>query len=141
MQEPSTDSFRPSSEQLRYAEVLEIGMKAGLACLCITFALYVFGIMKPHIPLGQLPEHLTKNVHDYLIDAKVEPGWAWVTMLRYGDFFNFIGITLLAGVTVVCYLAILRPLLRRKDVIYTVLAVLEVIVLVVAASGVIAVGH
>jgi len=44
-------------------------------------------------------------------------------------------------VTVLCYLAVLPLLVKRRDTIYAVLALLEVIVLLVAASGIIAVGH
>jgi hypothetical protein len=68
-------------------------------------------------------------------------GWHWVRMLGYGDFVNFIGVAILAGVTILCYIAIIPMLLKRKDFIYAVLALLEVVVLLVAASGIIAVGH
>jgi hypothetical protein len=44
-------------------------------------------------------------------------------------------------VTVICYAAIIPLLLKRKDFVYATLAVLEVLVLVAAASGIIAVGH
>jgi hypothetical protein len=128
-------------EQIRYANVLEKGMYVGLACLLVTFALYVFAIMPPHIPLESLSEHWTKNVHEYLHDAEIEAGWGWVSKLGCGDFVNFIGIAILAGVTVVCYAAIIPLLLKKKDFVYATLAVLEVLVLVAAASGIIAVGH
>jgi hypothetical protein len=62
-------------------------------------------------------------------------------MLGCGDFINFIGIAILAGVTVLSYLAIIPLLLKRRDFIYAVLASLEVLVLAVAASGIITVGH
>jgi hypothetical protein len=62
-------------------------------------------------------------------------------MLRYGDFLNFIGIAMLAGVTIVCYAAIIPMLLKRKDKVYALLALLEVVVLVLAASGVVSGGH
>jgi hypothetical protein len=141
MLEKSDASLEPSPEQVRYAGVLEKGMFAGLACLFVTFALYVFGIMGPYIPLRELPEHWTKNVHEYLTDGGIEAGWSWVGMLRYGDFINFIGIATLAGVTVLSYLVIIPLLLKSRDIIFAVLAFLEVLVLVAAASGVIAGGH
>ena len=62
-------------------------------------------------------------------------------MLGYGDFVNFIGIVILAGVTVPCYLAIIPMFVKKKDMIYALLALLEVIVLTAAASGIIVVGH
>lgn len=134
-------SLEPSPDQVRYARVLEKGMYAGLACLFLTFAIYVTGIMKPYVPLDKLPEYWTKSAQEYLETAKIDAGWGWVPMLGYGDFINFIGIASLAGVTAFCYLAILPLLLNRGDKVYAVLALLEVIVLAIAASGLIAIGH
>ena len=139
-QKPDT-SLKPSPEQVRYSDVLQKGMFLGLACLFVTFALYVFGIMEPHIPLEKLPQYWQKSVHEYLADADIEPGWGWIKMVGHGDFVNFIGITILASVTVVCYCAIIPLLLKGKDGIYAALAILEVIVLVAAASGIISMGH
>ncbi len=58
-----------------------------------------------------------------------------------GDYLNFVGIALLAAVTIVCYIGILPNLFRKKDWIYATIAVLEVLILVLAASGIVAVGH
>jgi hypothetical protein len=141
MTENPEQSVEPTPEQLRYAGVLEKGMYVGLICLFVTFALYVSGIMQPYIPLHTLPEHWTKNVHEYLTEAEIDAGWSWVSMLGYGDFLNFVGITILAGVTVLSYLAIIPLLFRSRDFIYAAVALLEVIVLAVAASGIVAGGH
>jgi hypothetical protein len=141
MENRSDASLEPTPIQLRYALVLEKGMYLGLLCLFVTYALYVFGIVEANIPREQIPELWTKSVHEYLHDTDIDAGWSWVTMLRYSDFLNFIGIAILAGVSIVCYLAILPMLLEKKDYVYAVLALLEVIVLAVAASGIIAVGH
>jgi hypothetical protein len=141
MQENPQASVEPTPEQLRYAVVLEKGMYAGLVCLLVTFAIYVSGIIAPHIPLDELPDHWNKSVHDYLSEADIEAGWAWVGMLGKGDFINFIGIAALAGVTVLAYLAIIPLLFKSKDMIYVILASVEVLVLLAAASGLIAGGH
>ena len=140
MEEKSDASLEPTPEQIRYARFLEKGMYVGLACLLITFALYVFGIMEPFIPLEKLPGYWSKSVREYLAETGIEPGWSWVWKLGYGDFVNFIGIATLAGVTLFCYGSIIPLLLKRKDKVYAVLAILEVLVLAVAASGIIKVG-
>ena len=137
------------SEQLLYAKVLEIGMYIGLVILFITFGVYVSGIMAPAVPLDQVSSYWHLGVHDYLETvnqnhlqlAHPPTGWAWLTMLGKGDFLNFIGIAILGGVTIICYLAIIPTLLRKKDNAYVAMALLEVIVLSLAASGILAVGH
>lgn len=141
MEEHPDASLEPTPEQLRYASVLAKGMYAGLACLFVTFALYVLGIMEPYIPLAKLPEYWTMSAHEYLTEAKIDTGWSWVRMLGHGDFVNFVPIAGLAGVTVFCYLSIVPLLLKSKDKVYAILVLLEAIVLAIAASGIIEVGH
>lgn len=140
MAQESQIQLEASEEQLVYAKILEKGMLVGLGILFITFAIYAFGIMKPYIPLNEISSYWGTNVTEYLHNTGIEPGWTWVTMLKYGDFINFIGIAILAGVTVLCYLVIIPTLLRKKDVVYAVLALLEALILAVAASGILGTG-
>jgi len=141
MEEKTNDLLKATPEQLLYARILEKGMYLGLLILFITYVLYVFGIMDPYIPMDKISNYWSMNVHDYLEHAGIKDGWAWLGMLKYGDFINFIGVALLAGVTIICYAAIVPTLLKSKDTVYAVLAVIEVIILSAAASGILAVGH
>jgi hypothetical protein len=137
------------SEQLLYARALEIGMYIGLAILFITFGLYASGILTPAVPLDQISNYWNQGVNDYLEAVNRDhlymehppTGWAWVTMLGKGDFLNFVGIAILSGITIVCYLVIVPALLRKKDFAYLAMVLLEVLVLSLAASGVLVVGH
>lgn len=140
MAEKQNVSLEATPEQILYAKLLEKGMYVGLLILLITFGLYAFGIMDPYIPLNKISKYWAMNVDDYLHEANIKAGWAWVGMIKYGDFVNFIGIAILAGVTILCYAAIVPTLMRSKDTIYVVLAILEVIVLSVAASGILGAG-
>jgi len=124
-----------TEEQLAYAKLLDIGMKAGLLMLVITFAVYVMGILTPYVPVNDLPNYWKLPVKQYLEVTHIPHGWAWIGMLGKGDFLNFIGIAFLAGVTIICYVRIIPILFRKKDTIYAVLAILEVLVLTLAASG------
>ena len=56
-----------TQEQMLYARILEKGMLVGLILMFITFGLYVFGIMKPVIPLEEVSRYWSMSVHDYLI--------------------------------------------------------------------------
>lgn len=128
-------------EQVLYAKVLQKGMYLGLLLLFVTFAIYILGILDPYIPMKELPGYWSLGVNEYLHEAKINPGWAWAGMLGYSDFMNFIGIVILSGVTIVCYISIVPTLLRNNDKVYAVIAVLEVLVLSLAASGILAAGH
>ena len=140
MDEKQNVSLEATPEQILYAKLLEVGMYIGLVILFITFGLYAFGVMDPYIPLDKISQYWTMNVNDYLHHANIKAGWSWVGMLKYGDFVNFIGIAMLAGVTILCYAAIVPTLLKNNDRVYAVLALLEVIILSVAASGILGAG-
>lgn len=141
MEEKTNALLKATPEQILYAKILEWGMYIGLLVLFITFGLYAFGILDPYIPLDKISNYWSYNVHDYLEHAGIKDGWAWLGMLKYGDFINFVGVAILAGVTIICYAAIVPTLLKNKDMVYAILAVLEVIILSAAASGILAVGH
>jgi hypothetical protein len=129
-----------TEEQLAYAKLLDSGMKLGLLILVVTFAVYMSGLLAPHVPVEELPNYWKMPVHKYLAAADIHPGWAWLGMLGKGDFLNFIGIAFLAGVTIVCYLRIIPILFEKKDATYAVLAIIEVLVLALAASGLLKAG-
>ncbi|MCL5023332.1 MAG: hypothetical protein M1497_08215 [Nitrospirae bacterium] len=131
---------RATEEQVAYAKLLDSGMKAGLLVLVVTFVIYVTGIFVPHVPVNDLPKHWSMPVHKYLQAANIPIGWSWLVMVGKGDFVNFIGIAFLAGVTLFCYIRIIPILFRKKDTVYGIIAILEVLVLVLAASGILKTG-
>lgn len=129
-----------TKEQLTYAALLNIGMKVGLLLLVVSFALYMSGLLQPHVPVDKLPDYWGLSVHKYLEASNIHPGWGWVSMLSRGDFLNFVGIAFLAGVTMLCYVRIIPILLEKKDRVYAAIGILEVLVLALAASGLLKTG-
>ena len=135
-----SNKLKATEEQLAYAKLLDLGMKLGLLTLVITFIVYVFGIFTPHVAVEELPNYWNLPVKKYLNVLNIHTGWSWLSMIGKGDFLNFIPIVFLAGVTILCYIRIIPILFRKKDTIYAVLAIVEVLVLVLAASGVLKAG-
>lgn len=135
-------------EQILYADILEKGMFAGLALIIITFILYVTGIMSPAVPLDQIAGYWALPVKQYLTAinanflhlAHPPTGWVWMTLLSKGDFLNFLPIAILSGVTMVCYAAIVPGLFKRGDKAYAIMAIAEVLILALAASGLLSAG-
>jgi hypothetical protein len=132
--------YSATEEQLIYSVILDRGMKLGLLIIVATFLIYVSGILTPHIPVSKISGYWGLSVHKYLQEAGIPTGWAWVGMVHKGDFLNFIGIAFLAGVTLVCFLGIIPILFRKGDRVYAAFAVLEVLVLALAASGILKTG-
>ena len=122
--------------QILYANILNVGMLIGLISLIVIFILYVTGIFSPLIPLEKVQTYWVLSVHNYLEKSGIEAGWAWFGKLQYGDMLNFIPIAFLSLLTIICYTSLIPGLIRKKDTTYTVIAIVEIIVLLVAASGI-----
>ena len=138
-----------SEEQMLYAAWLEKGMLLGLALIVISFGLYVFGIIEPVIPLDELSKYWGLSVKEYLLAVNsnflhmehAPTGWAWMTLIGKGDYMNFLPIAILSGITILCY-AVIVPVFKRKgDKAYMIMSIAEVVILTLAASGILAVGH
>lgn len=138
-----------SEEQMLYARWLEKGMLLGLALLVISFGLYVFGIITPVIPLDELSNYWGLSVKEYLAAVNSNflhqphppTGWAWMKLIGKGDFLNFLPIAILSGVTILCYIVIVPVFQRKGEKAYMIMAIAEVLILTLAASGLLAVGH
>lgn len=131
------ESVHATPEQTAYADLLFYGCWAGLAIMLVTYSLYVLGVITPHVPLETMPQVWSHPVSLYLEKAQVPTGWGWASLLGKGDFLNFLGIVLLAGLSIICYLRTIPALFRKGDKLMGAIAVAEVLVLLLAASGIV----
>lgn len=132
---PVDKELRPRPEQVVYANVLSSGVWMGLLVLVVTYVLYVAGVLSPHVEVSRVALYWNKGVDEYLKATNSPQGWGWLSMLGSGDFLNYLGLAFLSLLTVVCYLVLLPGYIRQKDRVYSIICVLEVVVLSVAASG------
>jgi len=127
-------------EQIRYADLLFYGSWAAIGLMLITYVVYVAGILEPHVPVDKLPEYWRLPVHHYVEEAKIPLGWDWLRLIGAGDFLNFLGLVLLAGMTIICFLLLLPAYIRQKDIAFTIIVIVEILVLCLGASGILGVG-
>jgi hypothetical protein len=134
------NKLKATEEQIAYAKLLDGGMKIGLISITVTFVIYLSNILTPHIPISDVPKYWSMPVKQYLKATGIHTGWSWLGMVGKGDFLNFLGIAFLAGLTIVCFIRIIPILFRKKDIVYFIIAIIEVLVLVLAASGILKAG-
>jgi len=120
-------------DQHIYARWLEVGTHAGFVVLIFTFLIYVFALLDPLVPPQELTRLWSLPVDRYVAATGAPTGWGWLRFLDRGDYLNFVGITVLASITIACYARII-PLLPRMQ---AALAALQILVLLAAASGLI----
>jgi hypothetical protein len=130
-----------SDEQRLYARWLDFGTRTGFVVLMAAFLAYVFEVVPPAIALDDLPRYWRLPVNEYLAATGAPTGWGWVRRLGSGDYLNFLGVALLGGVTIVCYLRLLPALLAKGERVFALLCALEIVVLLVAAAGIVGTGH
>lgn len=133
--------FYASREQLVYAAVLDLGMKIGMGALVVTFVIYISGVLPAHIPPEELPNYWGLSLGEYMTVAGVEAGWGWLKLAGTGDFINFFGVCFLAAVTIFSYVRIVIYPLKKKDKIFATLLIVQILVLALGASGILAMGH
>lgn len=131
----------PTREQIVFAAILRAGTGLSMLALVAGFLLYVGGVLSPVVPIAGLPRFWGLSAERYLAATGLPRGWGWLGLVGHGDILNFLGITMLAGLTIVCYVAVLPAFLRKGDTVYSAIIVLELAVLLLAASGLVAAGH
>ncbi|MBU1612352.1 MAG: DUF1634 domain-containing protein, partial [Proteobacteria bacterium] len=107
----------------------------GIVLMIITYTIYVTGLLPAHVDMDVVAQNWGKGVTEYMHITGSPSGWTWLTMLGSGDFINFLGLAMLALLTIVCYFILLPGYIRRKNYIYASIVVAEVLVLSLAASG------
>jgi hypothetical protein len=130
------DGPLPMTEQRRaYAELLDVLVRIGMVLVVATFAPYATGLLRPSIPLSELPALWGLPLSEYLERTGARPGLWWLTMLGRADFLPLAGVAFLASATIACYVRIIPIFGRSRNVPYLVIALLQVVVLLLAASG------
>jgi len=125
-----------AEEREIFARWLDVGTRIGFVVLVATFLLYVLGILPSHIPLADLPHYWRFSVVRYLAETGEPTGWGWVRRVHEGDLATLLGIAILAAANMFCYVRVLPDLVRRREWAFAVMCALELLVFLVAASGV-----
>ena len=126
--------------QRGYARTLAWGTRIGLGLLVLSFAAYLLGLA-PYVPIEQLPELWRKPASNLLAQTAVQAGWGWAAHLPRSDMLVMAAIAVLATCSIPCLLVAARVFQRARERVLVAVCVLEVAVLILAASGLLAVGH
>ncbi len=131
---------KATEEQILYGNILNKGMIIGLIGLIVAFIIYALEVMPTKIPLVEVQHYWVMPVHEYLEKSGMHAGWYWITQIGYADMLNLFPIAFLSALTIICYIAILPVLSKKKDTVYVILSIVEVLVLCLAASGILGTG-
>jgi hypothetical protein len=123
-----------SQTERHFARWVLWGSRGALALLVAGFFLYVTGVLPAHVPLAELPKLWGLPLGQFLAAAHAPSGWQWLALAGRGDYFNYLGIVVLCAIIIAAYLRVL-PGLTRGERAFALIAALELVVLLTAASG------
>jgi hypothetical protein len=116
-----------------YARWLERGSKLAFAFALLALALYLSGALAPLVPLEELPRLWTLPAAELARQVQAPTGWAWLPLVRYGDYLNLLGISVFALLALVCTARVIPTFFARGERALALLAALQALVLLAAA--------
>ncbi len=137
----NTSAFENASEQQLYAKIVYHMNHLGFFALVAGFALYLTGMLTPHVPLEDLPQYWSLPLEQYLEKTGALTGWQWISELGYGDVAPLIGVAVLASIPLVCYLVLFFQFLQRGAKPLVVITVIELFFMLLSASNLIQISH
>jgi hypothetical protein len=120
---------------LRYARWLLWGTRVGLALLVAGFLVYAAGLVAPHVPIERMPALWSGPAAEYLKATGIDPGWGWARLLPRGEMLPLAAIAFLASCSIACLAAAMPVFFRGGERALALICLLEILVLVLAASG------
>lgn len=126
--------------QQLFARWLDAGTKIAFLLLAASFLAYVTGLLPAQLPPEELAKLWGLPLREFVAAAGAPTGWGWLELWARGDYVNYFGMVLLASIVMAAFLRVL-PLLARHDRSFAAIAALEIVVLLAAASGLLAGAH
>jgi hypothetical protein len=128
-------------EQGTYARWLVRGNQLALVVMLAGFAAYLAGLWSPLVDRHDLPGLWHLSAREYLQRTGVPTGWGWFGQLAHADMATLLGIALLAACSLPALVMVALSYRQRGERLAAALALLQIAVLVLAASGIIGAGH
>jgi uncharacterized membrane protein len=130
--------------QLIYARVLETVSHVGMVFLAVGYLVYVLQLLPLSVPIDAIAGNWQLNASAMQQKLHTPSGWAFLSStaaLVHGDVVSYLSIYFLAMVTIICLAFAIITFYREKNYLYTTIAVLQVVVLIIASAGIVSGSH
>lgn len=106
------------------------------ALLVTAFVIYLAGVVPPLVPVAELPNYWGLSAARYAAATGSPTGWRWLELASRSDVMNLVGIACVALVTPVCFARLMPEFVRQRQHTFAAIALMELWILVLAASGI-----
>jgi hypothetical protein len=137
MKQENTGEYA-SENQLLLARLYRAVALIGFSIIAIAFVLYLSGALKVSIGAIEVTSYWHLSAEEYAAETATPYGWEIISGLENGDTLSLASLVFMPVAVIVCLLIMAFAFARKRDWPYFVMVVLQVGVLVIAASGVVA---
>ncbi len=132
---PGTSAEHLTPRRRAYADGMEVGVWACLAGLSVAYALYLFGFLPPHATVEQVMASWHLPAGQFREACAMYAGWSWLMAFREGDYLSLLLIAFLASISIGCSIRLIPFLVKERDLPLLFIALVQLAVMVLAASG------
>jgi len=129
-----------SPTQSRYARMLAWVAAAGQVALFAGYIVYLSGVLPPALPPERIAQEWHLSAAEFTRKLELQTGWSWIRRIGTGDAVSYATVIFLALSTNICLPVAAVRYIREGDGKYGAIVILQTIVLLIAASGLVAAG-
>lgn len=130
--------------QLAYASTLELVSHAIMIVMAIGFVLYILQLLPLTVPVETVASNWHLNATKLQMKIHHHCGWSCFTDVHtfmHGDAVSYASVIFLSLATMLCLATAAIAFFKEKNRLYLMITILQVLVLMVAASGLFRSGH
>lgn len=133
--EEQTSKEQSSKEQLLFAKWVQRTVGIGFIFLLIAFIFYLIPCFPKHLEPNTVMQYWHVSASDFVQKTDTPIQWEWVSKIGLMDMLSFASLILLAFSINICLFVLIIYFFRVKNVFYTLFIAIQLLVLLLAASG------
>lgn len=119
-----------------YAVTLEWVLTIGIITIAATYILYIFELLPLSVSAEATSEHWSISADKAAAKGIVSIGWEWIKHIPDADALSLASIALLTLTPMISLIVASMAFFKRKDHAYTIISILQIVVLLIAVSGI-----
>ncbi|NTW52785.1 MAG: DUF1634 domain-containing protein [Chlorobiaceae bacterium] len=130
--------------QLVYAKTLDYVAHSVIVVMAAGYFLYLTGMLPLSVPIETIAGNWHLSAANMQAKLNLPCGWGCFTSpagILHGDIMSYISVIFLSLATLICLVSALLVFFSEKKHLYSVITILQVLVLLVAASGIMSGGR
>ncbi len=130
--------------QLVYAKTLDYVAHSIIVVMAIGYFLYLTQLLPLSVPIETIAGNWHLSAAKLQAKLNLSCGWDCFTApagIIHGDILSYISVIFLSLSTLICLASAVAAFISEKKYLYSTIAILQVLVLLVAASGIMSGGH